>query len=273
MSKRKIVDRRGVCKLCKNEVNDLQDSHIIPKLLYRFMRRHQDSAKDINGLLSINSEIQKLDVTQRQWKKLIFCKSCEGILSKNETKFARILHDVNSMSLERRSKESFTTNIKGVPIPKGYSLVEIINAYKNNYFDYGVTEDLKYFAASYVLRQIYLIDHQLGDDEISMLEKYILGKGSGDFSLLVALNSGGSFKCVCSSIPVDMKKDFKHYNLILPEMWFHLIFDINKKWREHHVHILPNDFGRNNVLQFLLQSAIGDVVISEKAKKALQHKI
>jgi hypothetical protein len=83
------------CKLCKKEA-ELANSHVIPKFLYRYMRKHQDKTNSINGLPCTNNKGDKLDVSQRQWKKKLFCHECEKLLSKNETKMAKIFHDINS---------------------------------------------------------------------------------------------------------------------------------------------------------------------------------
>ncbi|WP_347990050.1 hypothetical protein [Methylomonas sp. AM2-LC] len=99
----------GKCKLCK-ETKELKDSHVIPKLIYRYMRKHQDTTNNLNGLLTLDSKKKQIDVTQRQWQDKLFCEDCELLLSKNETKFARILHDINLMKKEELAKEYYSTD-------------------------------------------------------------------------------------------------------------------------------------------------------------------
>jgi hypothetical protein len=91
------------CKLCKKKT-ELANSHVMPKFLYRYMRKYQDKTNNINGLLCTNNKGDKLDVSQRQWKKKLFCHECEELLSKNETKMAKIFHDINSKDSEERGK-------------------------------------------------------------------------------------------------------------------------------------------------------------------------
>ncbi|GHY44828.1 hypothetical protein FXE31_14105 [Vibrio cholerae] len=265
-----IINRSGKCALCKKDVSDLQESHIIPKLLYRYMRRYQDELNNINGLISNVPGSSKLDITQRQWKKLLFCRKCEGILSINETKFARILHDINKKTPQERSAEFFNTNIASMTIPPGVDALSVAKLYRGMYFDFESAEVLKYFSASYVLRQLYLIEHNLGAKEIDMLEKYVLNHGPGNFTLIVYLNKGNTFKSVCSSMAIDSLKDFKHYNFYLPEMWFHLIFDVRKVLDKSHVLIMSKDFEKEYSISLLLKEALKKFTLTDKAKKALQ---
>lgn len=265
----------GNCKLCKIE-KELQDSHVIPKFLYRYMRKHQDKTKSLNGLLVLDGKNNKVDVTQRQWKKKLFCKECESLLSKNETKFSRIFHDINSMKKEEIKKIAFSTDYEQLwddiknEIHPSPTFDEYKNVVEQGYFDDVKAETLKYFSASYVLRQLYLLENTLGQKEVDMLESYLLGNGDGDFNLLVSVNSGEPFKAVCSSLVLDSLDNFKHYNFIVPEIWFHLIFDINNELGVKKVTIVPDDFLNNKVIIDLLSRQYKDTSITEKARQAIE---
>jgi len=252
----------------------LKDSHVIPKLLYRYMRKHQDATNSLNGLLTLDSKKQKIDITQRQWKDKLFCSDCEERLSKNETKFSKILHDINSMEEMERKIVSYRTN-------RSEWLEELKRAQPNininmanqvidqGYFNEEKAETLKYFSASYVLRQLYLIENTLGQKEVDMLENYLLGNKDGNFDLIVKINYGKSFKATCSSLALDRLDDFKHYNFIVPEMWFHLIFYIKNKRDVGKVIIQPSNFLDDKDIMLLLSSPYKKASVTEKAKLAL----
>lgn len=205
----------------------------------------------------------------------MFCKECEEILSKNETKFARILHDINAMKKAELKNEFYFSDDAQLfeELRKEKSDVSY-SEYKQikdlGYFNDEKAETLKYFSASYVLRQLYLIENLLGQEEVSMLEHYLLGRCKGDFSLIVNLNYGQEFKAFCSSLPIDKLDDFKHYNFLVPEMWFHLIFDKKNKLGFSKVMIQPDDFRKNKVIFQLLSPSYIGASTTKKAKQALE---
>lgn len=258
-----------ICKLCKKE-NELQNSHVIPKLIYRYMRRHQDKTTNLNGLLTLDNRKEEVDITQRQWKMKLFCKECELLLSKNETKFARILHDINDASKDKilhmfYSPESIEKLKKESP-----ALVsELEESVKNNYFNEERVATLKYFSASFVLRQLYIIGNTLGTNEVSLLERYLLGLGDGKFTLMVKINCGQSFKAFSSTFSIDSLDAFKHYNFIVPEMWFHLIFDIQSKLGAEKITVMPEDLLKDKVIMQLLSQPYQKASFTEKAKNML----
>lgn len=70
----------GTCALCKNENVKLLDSHIIPKLVYRRLKSHENSR--FRNYFSIN------DIFQDGEKKPMLCQNCEKFFNKFETEFA-----------------------------------------------------------------------------------------------------------------------------------------------------------------------------------------
>lgn len=76
MSKKKEV---GQCALCKTENVELMDSHIIPKLVYRRIKRYKNSR--FRNYFNIK------DIYQDGEKKPMLCSGCEGFLSTFETEF------------------------------------------------------------------------------------------------------------------------------------------------------------------------------------------
>lgn len=257
------------CKLCKKE-NELQDSHVIPKLIYRYMRRHQDKTMNLNGLLTLDSRKRKIDITQYQWKMKLFCKECELVLSKNETKFARILHDINEISKDKIPDMFYSPeSLEELKKEKPTFVSELEELIKNNYFSEEKAFTLKYFAASFVLRQLYIIDNTLGTNEVSLLEDYLLGLGDGKFTLFVKINYGQSFKAFSSTFALDKIDTFKHYNFIVPEMWFHLIFDIQGKLGAEKIVVIPEDFFKDKIIRRLLSQPYQGASLTEKAKNML----
>lgn len=70
----------GTCALCKTENVELIDSHIIPKLVYRRLKSHENSR--FRNYFSINNIFQDGE------KKPMLCANCEKFFNKFETEFA-----------------------------------------------------------------------------------------------------------------------------------------------------------------------------------------
>lgn len=262
------------CKLCKNK-NELQESHVIPKLLYRYMRRYQDRIKNLKGLLTIDSRNRKIDITQNQWKNFLFCRSCEQILSKNETKFAKILHQINEIPKKEISNIFYHSEINfiinEITNDNKFSTSEINEIIEKNYLDDEKAETLKYFAASFVLRQLYIIDNTLGKKEVKDIEDYLLGKSNGNFSLILKINNTGDFKSVSSTFPIDGLDEFKHYTFLAPEMWFHLIFDIKNHLDKPKIVITTENLLKEPVIKKLFSQAFKNATATQKASIILNN--
>lgn len=267
----------NICKLCKKE-KELQASHVIPKLLYRFMRRKQDGIKDLNGLLIINNRDRNIEVTQRQWVSSLFCKDCEKILSKNETAFARIFHDLNEMQSLDKDKIAYYSRMELLAaevINSGKCSIDDFNKAETlNFFNKKKTDTLRYFAASFVLRQLYLIENTLGEKELKSLEDFLLGSGPAKFRLIVKVNNNvNNFNILCSTIPMDKLENFKHYIFIVPEIHFHLIFNINEcdEYDESDVIILNEDLFADEFIRKIIKEQYQKANPTEKTKFVIEE--
>ncbi|PHM64469.1 hypothetical protein Xsto_03005 [Xenorhabdus stockiae] len=77
------------CALCCKEAK-LQESHFIPKFVYKKMNEYKDKDKKI---MIVDNKMDNYPVG-KQIKKLLLCSNCEGILSKNgESYFAKNAFD------------------------------------------------------------------------------------------------------------------------------------------------------------------------------------
>ena len=269
------------CKLCKKKA-ELANSHVMPKFLYRFMRKYQDKTNNINGLLSTNNKGDKLDVTQRQWKEKLFCHDCEELLSKNETKMAKIFRDINTKNSDERKKVFGMSGLSKINKEefkkkffkeKGYTIFdhEIDKVIEETYITDDVKNTLSYFCISYILRQLYIVENTLSADIFSNLEKYLLKETDLNLKVIIKINSGNDMKIMASSLCLDGLEEYKHYNFVIPEIWFHLIIDIKDNFKTEQVIVTPEDFYEDeHVLPFFLNTLKG-VKLTEKAKKAFQQ--
>src|SRR5262245_47790979 len=67
----------GLCKLCQSSGVELQDSHLMPKAAYRLITKSQGNQPPVvvqrGGTLMTNDQVRGH----------VFCKTCEGLFSKN----------------------------------------------------------------------------------------------------------------------------------------------------------------------------------------------
>ena len=88
----------SICKLCKINPADKNNSHIIPKFM---CKRLFDNTHPRHSLaIGKNGKKQKLQDTPKENK--IFCSNCELRIEKLETYFAKFFTEINNLGSARR---------------------------------------------------------------------------------------------------------------------------------------------------------------------------
>ncbi|OEC83503.1 hypothetical protein A9D46_10390 [Photobacterium damselae subsp. damselae] len=236
------------------------------------MLKYQKEVKDINGLIIIDGEKQTVDVSQRQWKKKLLCGSCEGLLSKNETKMAKWMKKINDMEHRERINCMYSSNfdsIKELLDPK-YKRIEVDQYLSELFINKEKETDIKFFVIGYLLRHLYVIDNTLDKKIIKLLEDHILGVIDYKIKLIIKVNSGEQSCMMFSSVfTVDKMERYKHYNFMLPNMWFHVIFDEDNVNESDEILILPEDFDKDEHIQYLFRHQAENLTVKPKAKQVL----
>ncbi len=196
----------GTCKLCDKDNMELKDGHILPKHLYSFINTDNNGFYSYNGTLGDTGLLQ---ITQRQFKKYLFCKPCEDLLSDKETHVPNYLRFINSTPLKDR--ELFSTKI---PLdPSIVIMKEFIKSQTTNkgtifdYFDKNKLDIIKFYSLSILLRQ-YFFDPQtnLPHEMASRIKNYINGKNILNVQMSVLINTNkNDFHLV--SMPYNLNSD------------------------------------------------------------------
>lgn len=145
------------CRLC-DSTKALQNSHVIPKFLYRYMHKHFQQNENGSKPIQFDSKLNLLQRSDRQWKERLFCRDCEQLLSKNETKCSKIFRDIVLKDPKDRITFAYSYEMDLDAIGKkiGYSKQDIEDNFPTLYFDTEKADIVRYFAISYVIRSIYL---------------------------------------------------------------------------------------------------------------------
>ena len=262
------------CALCKKEA-ELQSSHIVSKFIYRFMRKYQDKINDVNGIITIDAKSKTIDVTQRQWQKKLLCSDCEGRLSKNENQMASLMREINLMDAQSLKSCIYYSKISTLTnkISSHFSDSDINDLISNFNIDKEKADVLKYFSLSILLRYLYVIESNLDSSLIHKIERYILGESDFYCKLIVKINTGKPpWTMFTSVVFLDKLDKFKHYNFMLPNMWFHIIIDDDEYDNEknNEVVINPCDFFEDESIIKLMRHFHKDNAISDKAESALK---
>lgn len=262
------------CALCKKKA-ELQSSHIISKFIYRFMRKYQDKINDVNGIITIDAKSKTIDVTQRQWQKKLLCSVCEGHLSKNENQMASLMREINLMDDKSLKSCIYYSKISTLTshIPSHLSDSEINNLLSSFNIDKEKADVLKYFAISTLLRHLYVIDNNLDSSLIHKIERYILGESDFCCQLIVKINTGKPpWTMFTSVVFLDQLDKFKHYNFMLPNMWFHIIIDKDEcdNEKNNEVMVNPCDFFKKESIIKLMRHFHKGNAITDKAESALK---
>lgn len=123
----------GICKLCLQN-RDLQDSHLLPKALYR-MSRFEGAPNPNPALLTPDGIVQ----TSKQIKDYLLCKSCEELFSKNGERYAlsQVNRDGNFALLRTLRANAPKSSLLGFTYYDG-AAIPSINKVKLAYFAVSV---------------------------------------------------------------------------------------------------------------------------------------
>ena len=205
------------CKLCDEE-RELQKSHVIPRFIYKYMLGITN-----NSLTQFDGQKNLWQKSNRQLKKELFCAECEQLLGKNETTFSLIFKEINSNSNREGlvCGELGSQAIKDIEL-KGITKQQISTFLENNPL-YSQLSNLKYFAISYIYREILNNSYKIPEKEITKLKRFLLKQDDLAFMLHIRLHdSTPSFNLFSTAIVLDGLEDWKHYVFYLPNMQFHV---------------------------------------------------
>lgn len=237
-----MIKMLGTCKLCDKDNIELKDGHILPKHLYSFINTDNNGFYSYNGTLGDTGLLQ---ITQRQFKKYLFCKPCEDLLSDKETHVPNYLRFINSTPLKDR--ELFSTKI---PLdPSIVIMKEFMKSQTSNkgtifdYFDKNKLDIIKFYSLSILLRQ-YFFDPKtnLPHEMASRIKNYINGKNMLNVQMFVLINTNkNDFPLV--SMPYNLNSDgFFHSSLCIHNMFIHLHYREDQSIKNDEYVVLPDDF-------------------------------
>lgn len=211
-----------ICKLCQQE-KILKKSHIIPRFLYKFMQKNTN-----NQITQFNGFLNLWQLSNRQLIKEFFCDDCEQLLGKNETKFSSIFHTINKQKAEDRRPYCDPNKYPCLVDKKIYDFFKESPFHENIHI-------VKYFAISYIFRELLRNNYKIPDYYIDRLRNYLLNIEYFDFMIDIRLhNSPRSFNLFTTVIVMDGLEDWKHFAFYLPNMLFHIAFSIKDE--------IPNEF-------------------------------
>lgn len=267
------------CFLCEQD-EDLRESHIISRFVYRFM---QKTVGDGNEIVQFDSQKNLLQLSNRQLKKRLFCGKCEQLLGKNETDFSTIFHDINSQKPNERqyygNPEKLILKIQNDATLKGkYTREQIskeITLFLKSSPFYNKDDIVKYFAISYIFRELLRNDYEIPDFYIQKMRKYLLNIEYFDFIIDIRLNNHpNSFNLFTSVIVFDTHENWKHFVFCLPNMLFHIAFsvkcEISNKFKE--LMIIPDNlfnFNDETKILSLIRDFQKDAKIAQNAQAIL----
>lgn len=210
------------CNLCEKE-SGLQSSHIIPRFIYKYMLGITN-----NSLSQFDGHKNLWQQSNRQLKKKLFCSDCEQLLGRNEKLFSTIFKDINTSSCKNQFAyaQFDLKTIKQLEL-NGYRKEEINSVLKGNPL-HGKVPTLKYFAISYVYRELLNNSYKIAENEISLLKGFLLSESEFEFLLHIRLHDAEpSFNMFSTVIVLDGLEDWKHFVFYLPNMQFHVAFCVN----------------------------------------------
>lgn len=146
------------CPLCKNKVELLEESHILPKQLYKFLKQQRFD------LIQHDIEKDKLIISDKQWKIYLLCGDCEDLFQKKEQRFSIFQRKISNL------KPHQMKNLH-------CRYTEKLNSLKVNLSPEILTKaDLdivKYFVLSILIRIHYLKPLNFSEENILALENYL----------------------------------------------------------------------------------------------------
>lgn len=231
------------CKLCGDE-RDLQESHIIPRFLYKYMLKVTDG-----NITQFDGRINLWQNSNRQLKKKLLCFDCEQLLSKNETQFSDVFKQVNAAD----DKSQFVyAELDSEALDKfvslGYGKADIENMLKANPLQEKLSI-LEYFSISYIYRELLNNSYTIPSSEVEKIKRYLLKKDALPFMLNIRVHdSKPSFNFFTTAIVMDTLDDWKHFVFYIPNMQFHIALRVKGTPDEMvKTLIIPSDFKKDEI--------------------------
>lgn len=104
--------RSGVCKLCGEEKQLINRSHIIPNFMYKEIFDNQ-TTREIYEISITNNRVHKKKQMTGSYDKHILCQYCDNnVIGKYEAYAAKVLYNAIQTNLEFEVAEDFSNNLK-----------------------------------------------------------------------------------------------------------------------------------------------------------------
>lgn len=222
-----IIEKKK-CPLCKNDVDILEESHILPKQLYKFLNQ-----KKLN-MIQHDKKTDKLVISDKQWKEHLLCGECEDLFQVKEREFNLFLRKIDQLDSSEIKKlvcrysdyrHDLKVNLSGGLLKK----VDL--------------DTVKYFVLSIVIRQHYVSPVNFSDDLIFRIENYLKNPAQKFPVDMVILFHSGNHEFPAFSAPVILDKiDNKHISFLCINMFVHITFTDKVKQTLETISCMPEDF-------------------------------
>jgi hypothetical protein len=222
-----VIEKKK-CPLCKNDVDILEDSHILPKQLYKFL--HQ---KKMN-MIQHDKKTDKLIISNKQWKEYLLCGKCEDLFQVKERDFNLFLRKIDQLDSREINKLScrYSDSSNDFKVNLSGGLLEKVDL-----------DTVKYFVLSIMIRQHYLSPVDFSDDLILRIENYLKNPDQKFPVDMVIFFHSGNHEFPAFSAPVILDKiDNKHISFLCINMFVHITFTDKVKQTFETISCLPEDF-------------------------------
>lgn len=218
-----------VCKLCGVKCN-LQDSHIIPKFLYKYMINITD-----DNLTQFMGGLNLWQKSNRQLKETLLCSDCEQRLGNNETAFSDIFKNINLTT----DRNVFTYGELGEAdynelLKKGFTKKDIDNELIKSPIASKI-DVIRFFAISYIFRELVRNkrnnnSYKIHNSDIDRIRNFLMGSDNLRFMLNVHIhNDKPEFNLFSTVMVMDGLPDWKHYVFYIPNMLFHVAINTKEE--------------------------------------------
>lgn len=241
------------CGLCRQSVSTLRDSHLLPKSLYRILKKQSDDNSDI----FFSPRKGKWNKTDRQIHKRFLCPSCEDLFSKKgETVVVKeCLRDKSFLIREKLSTIQPLQRYKNEP--------ELFEAKHIDTAEYYLYFALSVFWRASVTKWGKYCGYReaLGDNYSENVRLYLLTeekKYLKDMFLFVNVNFDNSPIGACSFPIYDKRGDCHFHQFYIPGVYFKLI--VSKKTSklleaQQHLIFVKFHFSKTKEFEYLQDSA------------------
>lgn len=258
MIKSRLPPRCALCLLRK----PLRSSHIIPKFIYQIVRRNQPYEKEHEKVpVVVSNESGTIQKDVRQYKRPLFCETCEELFSAKETAMAAIISNIaqgfSDGEFMGYGGEGFYDQIKEKLKP---------------FFTPQKISAMKYFFLSCVFRQVIAEKRSINKAFLKGTRRYLLGKNpSFGVQLIIKVNSGESLP-MATSIALSGSGSHTHGLILVPDFLMHLILDEqNPILTEDQIIVTPEDFDRDTQVNQLCLMNADDYKIASRFQEYLDR--